>query len=133
MSKVIFKWNGPQVLSIVRKGVKEGMKAAAEFTEEKMKELVSIPYPPASEPGQPPHLRTGDFRDAITHEVSSDGKIARIGIAKAADCPYARLLEIGTDEMAPRPWARTTLIRYGKEIVKVLGRKAKLTVGVSST
>lgn len=47
------------------KAIEEGNKTAAYRLWTELREVVSTPYPPASQYGEPPHLRTGEGRDAI--------------------------------------------------------------------
>lgn len=64
-------------------------------------------YPPASMPGSPPHKRHGRLQSSISWELGSDGEglYADIG----TNVEYGRYLELGTDQMAARPYLRPAL------------------------
>lgn len=73
---------------------KAGMEMAFEISEE-----ISTPYPPASVPGEPPHLRTGTLRDSVGYSVvtTSDTQMQLIVGAGPAISPqgveYAYIVE----------------------------------------
>ena len=66
---------------------------------------ISIPFPPASSPGNPPHLRTGKLKGSVRYEYS----VKQLELI--ADIEYAKFLEFGTWKMAPRPFLRPALHR----------------------
>lgn len=63
----------------------------------------------ASAPGQAPASRTGQLRQrrGVRVERNRDSVIVFVG----SNVPYARHLERGTANMAPRPFARVTYVR----------------------
>jgi hypothetical protein len=92
---------------------KESLQALDEIGQEMVddwKESVSEPYPPASAPGHPPHLRTGNLRDSIGHDVDEQQGGAALNLYCSAD--YFFDLEFGTFKMAARPSARPLLARW---------------------
>lgn len=72
---------------------------------------LSGPFPPASFPGEPPHLRTGRLRASVTWELGQDalGLYAAVG----TNVDYGRYLEDGTDRLAARPWLKSALAAAG--------------------
>lgn len=69
-----------------------------------------------SRPGEPPHKQEGRLRGSITHQPVS-GKLAqRVG----TNIDYGRWLELGTANMAARPWLRRALIEKRGEIRLIL-------------
>jgi hypothetical protein len=75
-----------------------------------MKRVVSTPYPPASDPFDPPHLRKGGLRASI-HEVVDE---ASGGGGVVVSDPKAGYLEAGTGRMKRRPFALVTARRVIK-------------------
>lgn len=71
------------------------------LTNEVKKEL-GLVYPPASEAGEPPHLRTGELRRSIAWEVDETDLKVRVGTNKN----YAGFLERGTTLMDARPFLK---------------------------
>jgi HK97 gp10 family phage protein len=70
-----------------------------------------------SKPGDPPHKQTGRLRSSVTYEVLDGELIARVG----TNVKYAKWLELGTKNMAPRPWLRRALNESGDEIDRIMG------------
>jgi len=60
-----------------------------------------------SAPGSPPAVDTGRLRASITHELGDDSGdlVGRVG----TNVTYAKHLELGTSEMAARPFLRPAL------------------------
>lgn len=65
------------------------------------RDRISESYPPSSDPGTPPHRRSGDLYESIFAAVGVDGNT--VSIECGSDLDYAELLEDGTDTMSPRP------------------------------
>lgn len=104
---------------------KVGLERAAIFLEGKLKELLSEPYPPVSEPGEPPHRRSGDLRAFVSHEARNGGMVQRVG----TPFRYGFFLEFGVPDhnLKPRPWLRAGLAQNEepmRRIVKVNIAKA---------
>lgn len=92
--------------------------AAAIVVRDAAKASLSTAGPPASAPGQPPHLRTGRLKTSIAYEVteSSRGVEARVG----TNVQYALHLELGTSRMAARPFLRPALANSRAAIERIL-------------
>ena len=127
--KVTYKFSIKEVTNAVTGAMANRMKAVGQHMEKRVKANISTAFPPASEPGQYPHMRTGDLRDAISYEAHADA--VRIGVATAADCSYAKWLEIGTSKMAPRPFLRMSLDTEVQRIAKMIGAPIKGGVAVN--
>ena len=87
-------------------------KVAVELTSNIVHSLTEA-YPPASEPGEPPHLRTGQLMGSVDWS-SPDETTRRI----TASAPYAHFLEFGTEKMDERPFMRPQLEEVGDLIIK---------------
>lgn len=70
-----------------------------------------------SRPGQPPALRSGFGRSAITWWMVDD-QTARVGIR--ANGTYMAYLETGTRRIARRPWLSRALDERRQQIVSIL-------------
>lgn len=67
---------------------------------------VSEPFPPPSDPGTPPHLRTGAGRDSIIWGIDRDNCVAWVGSAMF-DFDY-----MCWHDQNGRPWLLDTLQRH---------------------
>lgn len=96
-----------------RRSIEGSAQSAARKIEREFRGVVSTAYPPASVPGEPPHLRTGHYRDSIRAKATgTNGYAARIRIE--SDDMVAVWTEFGTHRdgrpyMLPRPHWRTEL------------------------
>lgn len=88
--------------------VATGMAVAGKALSASTARNINTPYPPASEPGTPPHRRSGDLHDAVTHSVrrGMGTVVLRVGVPPGGPV-YAAFLQGGTRRMAPRPFIPT--------------------------
>lgn len=91
-----FKWTGGRASWVVRSAIADGMERAAIYVKRTMRRLISIPYPPASRPGQSPRKRTGRLRNSIQFWINRQTLQVWIGPDESA--VYGLYLEFG----APR-------------------------------
>ena len=73
---------------------------------EAVTESISTAYPPPSEPGEPPHVRTGALLRSVRID-SSEQEPPSVTVAAGGAgtlVPYAAALEFGTSRMEPRPF-----------------------------
>lgn len=82
--------------------------AGAMLTAE-VKRLISHPYPPASQPSEPPHQRRGEADGGLLgsydYAVEGDDTVA-VGSGGADPPELPVYLEFGTSRMSPRPHLR---------------------------
>ena len=88
-------WNGDGFMEWVGERYGQRLDVAAEAVAQRMRDLVSEPFPPASKPGDPPHKRTGTLQQSI-HWTAPSPLVRQIG----SSAPYALYLEFGTGERA---------------------------------
>lgn len=93
-----FKWYGDEWLQQFKQDRLKKLKRATIYAENVIKKELGTKSPPPSEPGEPPHLESGELRRSITHEIDDSRLIGRVGTNKV----YARYLEKGTTHMEPR-------------------------------
>lgn len=67
----------------------------------KVQEAVGTPYPPASQPGEPPHARSHTYQRSWRGKSEYEG--GRTSVIIKSNDPKAVYLANGTDRMAPRP------------------------------
>lgn len=87
-------------------------------------DMVSILYPPASLPLQPPHLRTGNLQDSIKVLEITENKAI---VGALAD--YAGFLEEGTSKMIQRPFLITAVLSKINEFRDLFFRKNHEVLG----
>lgn len=80
--------------------VTAGLEAAGQDVVSVIQYEINEAYPPASEPGTPPHLRTGVLQAGIRSQVDEfhDG----ITLSLISDAFYSKFLRDGTSKMSAR-------------------------------
>ncbi len=84
-----------------------------------VRQEISRAYPPSSEPGTPPHLRTGDLALGIRSSVDRfwDG----VTLTLISEAPYSIYLRDGTERAAPRDFMGDEAAqRYTPIVVDIL-------------
>lgn len=125
------RWHGPRFMAIAENAVEEAVARAGLRVQIEAIRLVSqAAFPPASLPGEPPRVRTGQLTRGVDQETfrgrASGGVFftARVG----TNLKKGFWLEVGTRRMAPRPWLRPALDNKRNQIVKEIlkaGRSMK--------
>jgi len=105
----------------LEKEVEQNMTQAVQFAEGKIKESISRGNKGGgnpSRPGEPPKVRSGRLRSSITHEVTKElgGIVGRVG----TNVVYARWLELGTENMEPRPFLRPGILNNQRRIFNII-------------
>lgn len=70
-----------------------------------------------SQPGEFPHKMLGDLQRSIAWEMMSESE-ARIG----TNVEYGKYLELGTTNMAPRPFLRRTIDEESQKVKEILSK-----------
>ena len=110
------KWHGDEFFRMLEEHNRKTLELAAIHLKNKVKEKLSTPYPPASNPEDYPHRRDGELRRSVAHEVV--GHVARVGTNKV----YGRHLEMGTSRMKKRPFLRPTLANQRRQLRRIMTR-----------
>lgn len=71
-----------------------------------------------SKPGDFPHKDYGTLRTAVAHQMVAGGEPKGL---VGANVKHALYLELGTKNMAPRPWLRRTLAEETEAVVNIVG------------
>lgn len=111
------KWSGPQLQALIDAEMKRRLHAAGVVVHNHAKELVSVPGPAPSAPGEPPHMQGGRLRGSVAWEVA--GMVCRVG----TNVRYGRWLELGTSRVQARPWLRRALAERYAAITRLLTAK----------
>ena len=90
------------------------LELAARFTET-VQASISESSPPPSEPGEPPHLRTGALRRSV-QIVKADPEEVVVEVS----APYGAHLEFGTSRMEPRPFVAPALNAAALEAADII-------------
>ncbi len=92
-------------------GGRMGLAAAGSLLHSEVKRIISLPFPPASVPGEPPHQRRGEDEGLLGAyswwpEGTDTVAVGAVGTDPALQPVY---LEFGTSRMAARPHMRPAL------------------------
>lgn len=85
--------------------------------------LVQTQYPPASNPGEPPHRRTGKLQSLI-----DIGEIRNFSVKFGSYASYSAALEYGTSKMRPRPFMTPAIVEIQESFPTVLVNEFKRRV-----
>jgi hypothetical protein len=98
-------WRGLQVAAQVDREIEKRLGKCGEMLASQIRRNLSGPYPPASLPGEFPHLRTGKLRQSV-HWERMGSKRVRVG----SPLHYAAI-----HEFTERPFVRRTFVEmHGK-------------------
>ena len=94
------------------------MAVAVRHVANEIKKSLGVKYPPASQVGEAPHLRTGELRRSIATEVDDSGAevIGRVGTNKE----YAKYLELPV--YLNRPFLLPAIARTKGQVSRILSR-----------
>lgn len=93
---------------------------ATRFLVAKIKEAIDAPFPPESEPGEPPHKRSGELEESV-HEV----RLSRGKYQIVVSAPHGYFLEFGTSTMEPRPFFVSTVKKHLSEARRIIVLEAQ--------
>jgi HK97 gp10 family phage protein len=118
----MFRWNGKQLIWLVNMKSKAIVEAACILVEKTAKASIGL-VPSPSPPGHAPASVTGTLKARITHtkpvKTSGGGLMGKVG----TNLEYARRLELGDKNQAPRPYLRPALHKREAVIKKMFGAK----------
>src|SRR3990167_603551 len=90
------------------------LELAARFTET-VQASISESSPPPSEPGEPPHLRTGALRRSVQIMKAEPDEVT-----VEVSAPYGAHLEFGTSRMEPRQFVSPALNATALEAAEIV-------------
>lgn len=97
-------WNDAVVKRRIEEALYVGLGNAGQVLHRRATDVVNVPYPPASRPGEPPHRRTRTLQRDLTVwlERVPGGAVMHMGWRRGRP-DYAEYLAKGTRRMAARP------------------------------
>lgn len=113
-----------KISSELRQTIRDEMEEFIDLVYDDLCRSISDDYPPASEPGEPPHRRTGSYVESIRKRVwvYATGKIdARV----FTDDIRSMWFRTGTKHMAPRPHFEECFTRWEDEFKRRMERIAQ--------
>lgn len=119
----IYKWRGGRANWAVRGAIADGFEKTGKQIVKKIKSNLSTPWPPASNPGQFPHKRTGNLQQAVDYWLN--GQVLELQIGVNIDAPYWNWLEDGTKKMLARPFVMGTIDQMRAQITHDLGESIR--------
>ena len=117
------------VREMLARRLTQAQSAVAESEVVRIKEDIATQYPPASEPGTPPHRRTGNLQDGVFSVTENQGwqVVSNIASDRAGgDEHVPSYLEFGTSRMAPRPYMMPSKRRLRERALADLAQEAQL-------
>lgn len=121
--------------SITQKAVERGIRAASQEAESLTKNILSQPgrgkiydrgnfEHRASAPGDAPAPDTGRLRNSVSHDVVATQNGAKGTVS--VNTEYAAALELGTENIEPRPYLSKLPRLYGERLKRVFAAFAKV-------
>lgn len=110
------KWNGSQVFGQVEDRIRNNVERALAHLVDALQENLNTPYPPASDPGEFPHKRTGNLQASVYYQFDRRRFTGDIIV----DAPYAVYLEEGTQKMQERPFLQPTIDAEMGTIIEII-------------
>lgn len=111
-------WYGEQVKARLRQEMADRIEVACQIVEGEAKSLIKDAYPPASEPGEPPHSRR--FNQGLLGSVFHQVDPKRLRGIIGTNMIHGLFLEIGTLTMAARPWLSRALNNMLSRVTAIL-------------
>lgn len=106
-----------EFISAVRATAAASFEQTAKECVADLKDNLSTPYPPASQPGEDPHKRTGNLQDGVQSVTTEDDEAVetQIGSSRAEGNPDVPvILEFGLGNMkGPRPYMSSNRNEWG--------------------
>lgn len=104
------QWYGEELGRLIEKEGRHNLESVANLAVSQIKETIRVPYPPSSDPGWPPRLRSGALEAGVGWQWV--GEIIKVGV----DAYYGIFLELGTSRMAARPFLLPAIYRLQSKI-----------------
>lgn len=129
-------WKGASVMASLRGTSLQNLSEASIFLKDAVQETLTgnrsgrvyrVPATKqkytASAPGEPPAVRLGDLKRAISHKVNKAKLTAIVGPRLIGQDPkkqYPVWLEFGTKKMSPRPYMKPTFDKSKDTVIQIM-------------
>jgi hypothetical protein len=107
-----------EAMAEIRKQAMDRLTKAGYYLADKMSVALSVPYPPASLPGERPRRRTGDLQGAVQVARYDEELRVRVGIEDRVY--YGVFLDRGTRNMEARPFLSYIVATYAPNLAGVM-------------
>jgi len=104
-------------VAVTKKAFNEALRFVSEQMLSQAREITDKPYPPASQPFNPPHKRTGRHQAGLGVTGTSRSAIS-FRVNTKGDAPHSNLLQTGTSNMLPRLTWEHVLFQRGSTTLK---------------
>jgi hypothetical protein len=109
-------WNGEKISAQIHSAIDRRLDSAAIHLVNVAKQSLSTHYPPASQPGYPPHKRSNRLRGSVTW--APNGRfVRRVG----TNVWYGKRLEEGDSGVEARPWLRPAFMAERLKMERIIG------------
>jgi hypothetical protein len=120
-----FYWHGEELTNVVRTAMLQRLEETGKMVADQVRHNISTLGPPASDPGQFPHIKKGDLYLSIYHKVLVS---PRPQVIIGSTVPHAVFLELGTVKMSPRPFLMRTLFDMREAVKTKMTAKLKINI-----
>lgn len=87
------------------------LETAGRLSVDAIRQDISIPAPPSSRPGEPPHFRTGTLFSSVDFSVSQGDETVTIGVTRRGTPGVAAELERGSSRIRARPFMLPNMLK----------------------
>jgi hypothetical protein len=110
-------WNGEAARVYARGRALRDITRVVAAIRDRAVELLSVPGPAPSAPGEPPHTQTGNLIANVDYSIDERTMTWRVGTPVI----YGLYLETGTRRgIAPRPWLRPAMAQVIPDMDRIL-------------
>lgn len=104
-------WQGEQAVANVAAASWGGVRAVADLLSQAGREVLGVPGPAPSRPGEAPHRQAGGLQSGLVVELDEQARTARFGLSRKV-LIQGLSLEHGTRRgLAPRPFIAAVIRR----------------------
>ena len=96
-------------------------------------DFINVSYPPPSEPGEAPHVRTGALKRSVRIDSVEPLRVTVAAGGPGSIVPYAGFLESGTSKMAPRPFVGPTTQDFSRLAADIMMKSIERGLAGSMT
>lgn len=118
-ASVKIEWKGDRAGRNMLAAMLHGIQAGGNFLADRTRDNIDTPSPPASAPGEFPHLQSGELHDSIRVEMNRRKKTVEV----TAAAEHAAIVE------STRPYLRLTYLQNKSRLRRIVLDNAKTRYG----